>query len=287
MKYFSTIIIFICLLFCVLSCKEENTITKPERYTYKISGEDSLSAYVFMPEKIRLDHLPAMVIFHGGGWTIGDPSWAFDSAEKYSKRNMVVIAAQYRLSDQKNVSPIDAVEDARDIIIWIRENADELMIDTEKIVAYGWSAGAHLAASSAVFPAYNSDSTYSSIPDALILHSPALSVVNDGWFASLLPDGMKVIDLSPAENIDGAMPPSIIVVGRDDTVTPVEGSMLYHRNMIEQGNISHLNIYEDVGHMFTPSDQPDNEDPKPDRLVLSKAFDQVDLFLEDLGYLNN
>lgn len=287
MKYLSTGIILFFFIFCILSCKEERPAIAPEQHTYKITGEDSLRAYVFAPAEIKLDHLPSMVIFHGGGWTIGDPSWAFESAEKYAKRNMVVVAAQYRLSDHKTVYPADAMEDARDIILWMRENADELKIDPGRIAAYGWSAGAHLAACSAVFPAYSNDSIYTSIPDALILHSPALSLENDGWFAGLMPENKNPMDYSPAEHIKGAMPPSIIVVGREDTVTPVEGSMLYHRKMIENGNISYINIYEGVGHLFTPSDKPDYEEPRPDKLVLSKAFARIDLFLQDLGYLSD
>ena len=79
-----------------------------------------------------------MVIFHGGGWNIGDPSWAFGAAKKYAEKGIVSIAAQYRLSDQKNITPIDAMEDARNVIIWLRNNAVELGIATDKIVAYGW-----------------------------------------------------------------------------------------------------------------------------------------------------
>jgi acetyl esterase len=203
---------------------------------------------------------------------MGEPSWGFRHAERFSKLGLVSIVAQYRLSDEKYITPIDAMADARDLFIWVRENSNELEIIKDSVAAYGWSAGAHLIASSAVFPSYHSDSSISNIPDALILHSPTLSLVNDEWFNKLLLDKGNPIDYSPAESIKENMPPSIIVIGRDDTITPLKGSELFHNSMLKYGNISFLHIYDGVGHLFTPSDQPDNGWPKPDKNVSAKAF---------------
>ena len=269
-----------------LKAQDNATSNEPVEYTYKIVGSDSLKAYVFIPQQVsNKDKQPSIVIFHGGGWVMGEPSWGFGHAKRFTKLGLVSIVAQYRLSDQKNTTPIDAMSDARDLIIWTRENSKDLGICKDSIVAYGWSAGAHLIASSAVFPDFNSDSSISSIPNALVLHSPALSLVNDGWFKKLLLYRGVPVDYSPAENIKGSLPPSIIVVGKDDTVTPVEESVLFHNNTLKYGNISYLHIYDGVGHLFTPSDQPDNEWPNPDKEVLSRAFNEIDLFLKGLDYI--
>ena len=58
---------------------------------------------------------------------------------------MVTVAVQYRLSDQKNVTPLDAMADARAALRWIRDAADSFHIDPKRIAAYGVSAGGHLA----------------------------------------------------------------------------------------------------------------------------------------------
>ncbi|HCC70108.1 MAG TPA: hypothetical protein DEQ09_03015 [Bacteroidales bacterium] len=55
MKYLSLGIVLFPILFCSLSCKESTLRIIPEQYTYKISGEDSLSAYVFTPAEIKID----------------------------------------------------------------------------------------------------------------------------------------------------------------------------------------------------------------------------------------
>ena len=262
-----------------------NEISGPAEYIYDSTKEHDLKAYVFSPKEAYLvsDH-PAIVIFHGGGWNSGEPFWAFGLAEKYAKKGMVAVAAQYRLSDLETITPLDAMEDARNIIIWMREESENLKIDKNKIAAYGWSAGAHLAACTAIFHS-SSDRNFNSKPNALLLVSPAVSIIKDDWFIKLLGDNYKPIDCSPAENINGELPPSIIVVGEDDTVTPVYESKLFHNNMLKNGNESYLFIYEGVGHLFTPSDQPDNGYPNPDKNIQKKAYDELDIFLKKHGYI--
>lgn len=279
--------LFLSIILCTgLEAQDNTNSIEPIEYIYKIVGTDSLKAYVFFPvNEPVIDEHASIAIFHGGGWSIGEPSWGFGYAQKYAKLGLVSVSVQYRLSDEKNITPIDAMEDARDFFIWARENAKVLKINIDKIAAFGWSAGAHLIAGAAVFPGYGSDSVITSIPDALILQSPALSIVNDGWFNKLLINKGYPIDYSPAEHIKGDMPPSIIVVGRDDTVTPIEESELFHTNMLKYNNESHLFIFDGVGHLFTPSDQPDDGWPKPDEKVSEKAFEEVDLFLKSLNYI--
>ncbi len=62
---------------------------------------------------------PAMVIIHGGGFVLGNPSWAFDKAKHYSGMGMIAIAAQYRLSNFKDVTPVDAIQDVKDLMFWL------------------------------------------------------------------------------------------------------------------------------------------------------------------------
>jgi acetyl esterase len=280
-------IFIISILFCAgLKAQDNTNPNKPSEFTYKIIGSDSLKAYVFYPvDKPTNRKHASIAILHGGGWVMGDPSWGFWHAEKYAKLGLVSIAVEYRLSDEKNITPIDAIEDARDFFIWMRENANDLKIKQDRIAAFGWSAGAHLIACSTVFPGYGTDTTITSIPNALILQSPALSIINDEWFKKLLLNRGNPIDFSPAQHIRKNMPPSVIVIGRDDTVTPLIYSEFFRDEMIKNGNVCSLFVYDGVGHLFTPSDQPDNGWPKPDKVVSEKAFDAIDSFLKELGYI--
>ena len=80
-----------------------------------------------------------------------------------SSLGIVSIAGEYRLSDQKNITPLEAMSDVRDLIRWVRENFASLGVDPNRIAAYGVSAGGHLAVSAAVFPHAN-ESKISAVP---------------------------------------------------------------------------------------------------------------------------
>lgn len=284
MKY--TYLLLASLLAVNIYAQNTDDIIGPTEYVYYSANDCDLKAYVFSPKvNVEVSNHPAIVIFHGGGWSVGEPSWAFELAVKYAKKGIVAVAAQYRLSDQETITPVDAIEDAKNVILWMREESEKLKIYKNKIAAYGWSAGAHLAACTAVFPSSSSDSNYNCIPNALLLVSPALSITKDEWFIKLLGIDYKPINYSPAENIDGKMPPSIIVVGEDDTVTPIYESKLFHSNMLKNGNESNLFVYQGVGHLFTPSDQPDNGYPNPDKDIQKKAYDELDKFLIKHNYI--
>ena len=267
------------------SIAQSNSTIEKSTFTYAIKKSDTLKVHIFKSSDQKNNKLkPAMVIFHGGGWSVGKPSWAFGLAERFAHKGFTSIAVQYRLSNQDYISPIEAMSDAKESIIWIKNNAKELEIDSDKVVVYGWSAGGHLAASTAIFPKSDEKTGASSIPNALILSSPALSLVNDNWFKQLLPSNEKVLDYSPAENLNTKLPPSIILVGADDTVTPAVQAQLFYEKAKSNGSLSEIHIYQNVGHLFTPSDQVDNGQPNPDEDTVKKALEAIDLFLNHLGF---
>jgi hypothetical protein len=55
--------------------------------------------------------------------------------------------------------------------------------------------------------------------------------------------------------------------------------------MIEKGNYCELWIYDNVGHLFTPSYLDDRGQPQPDREIQKKAQKKADEFLIKLGYI--
>jgi len=256
-------------------------------FIYKTENAFNLEAHIFRPKDISItEKRPAIVIFHGGGWSIGSPTWAFKDAKHYSELGMIGISGHYRLSNRRDVTPVEAMQDAKDLIIWLRINADSLGIDENRIAAAGWSAGAHLATSAAVF-AYNlSDKKINSAPNALVLTSPAVDVANDSWFNRMLNDkNVNPISLSPTESVFKGLPPTIILQGRDDTVTPLKGVQSFHDKMLEKGNYCELWIYDNVGHLFTPSHLNDRGQPRPDREIQKKAEKNADDFLKKIGYI--
>ncbi|UCC85026.1 MAG: alpha/beta hydrolase [Gemmatimonadota bacterium] len=266
--------------------QESTAVVGPVEHVYASPGGLDLKAYVFAPanEDGRAPR-SAIVVFHGGGWHIGSAEWAFGRATHFAELGMVAIAAQYRLSDQKSITPLEAMADARAVIRWVRSNADRLGIASDRIAAYGWSAGAHLAACAAIFEDSLPNVTVSNAPNALVFVSPAVSLEGDSWPQRLLGERASVDEISPDMHVREGLPPTIILQGRTDTVTPLAGVQRFCDRMREAGNRCDLHVYDGVGHLFTPSTEPDDGLPNPDPEVQAEAYQRADEFLRSLGFL--
>jgi len=88
--------------------------------------------------------LPVVVFFHGGGWTLGSPSF-YDSVTRQLARQIpaLVLSVDYRLAPE-NPFPA-AVHDADAVVQWVRHNAEEIGGDPARIVLAGDSSGGNLA----------------------------------------------------------------------------------------------------------------------------------------------
>jgi acetyl esterase/lipase len=276
-------------LLCTLSAfaQDSTRVIGPLAQVYATIDSVALTAHVFRPSSApREQPLPAMVIFHGGGWYSGEPAWAFGRAEHFAARGMVAVAAQYRLSNQSTITPLEAMADARAVIRWMRSNAAALGIDPGLVAAYGSSAGAHLAVSAAIFGDSASHDTVSAVPNALILISPAVDLENDQWPQQLLGSRANVSTISPAAHVRKGLPPTLILQGDTDTVTPLAGAQLFCDRMRAAGNNCELHVYRGVGHLFTPAGIRDDGWPQPDPKVLSDALSKADEFLTALGFIS-
>lgn len=259
---------------------------------YKTENDFHLEVHIFKPKDfIVTEKRPAIAIFHGGGWVDGNPSWAFDRAKHFSNQGMIGIAVQYRLSNYMDITPIEAMKDAKDVFLWLRTNADFLGIIPNRIAGEGWSAGGHLVTSAAIFVDTLSSQKINSAPNALILKSPALDTdsKHGGYFKSLL--GTRDIDpndLSPVENVAEGLPlpPTLILQGRTDSLAPTKFAQLFHDKMKASNYQCELVIYENCGHLFTPSHLDDTGWPQPDKEILREANKKADDFLKELGYID-
>lgn len=259
-----------------------------EEFTY--NKKEQLKIYCVRPSNYNPDNeYPAIVVFHGGGWSIGEASWGFSNAKHYASKGLVAFSVQYRLQDlEKGITPYESVLDAQNAIRWIRKNASQFSINKNKIASFGWSAGAHLAACATIFNNLDSpNEEVSSAPNLLILKSPALSLLTYPNFQKRLLDKINVKNLSPAEFVSENTPPTIIVIGKDDTVTPLQGSEVFKKNMDKYKNECELIVYEGVGHLFTPSSEPDDGWPNPDKKISVNAQNKMDEFLKKHNYIKD
>src|SRR5690606_18862010 len=92
---------------------------------------------------------PLLVYLHGGGWVIGSPSThARLCAELAEGAGVTVMSVDYRLAPEH---PAPApLEDCVAAITWTAANAAEIGADASRFAVAGDSAGANLAAASAL-----------------------------------------------------------------------------------------------------------------------------------------
>jgi len=191
---------------------------------YKKMGDRELRLFVVHPDGWQpTDQRPALVLFHGGGWTGGSPTQFNDQATCLARRGMVCIQVEYRLVKDVPGPPLNCVHDAKSAMRWVRSHAGELGIDPKRIAAGGGSAGGHLAAFVGLVEGLDDpqdDLTVSPKANALVLFNPVFDNGPDGgWGQQRV--GQRYKEFSPAHNISADDPPAIVFLGRNDTLNGV------------------------------------------------------------------
>ena len=246
---------------------------KPEKILYKNTNEGELNLFVYKPLEfdIKKKH-SCIVFFHGGGWNSGNPEQFQRQSRYFASRGMVAISVEYRIRNKHGTSPIQAMEDAKSAIRFIRSNTKLLSIDPNKIAAAGGSAGGHLAAVAGnidLFDNSNEDLTISSKPNLLILYNPVLHYGRKwGWIDN-------PSNASPYDNLSEGSPPTIILTGTEDKIVPVELIESYKKRMESIGSRCDLILYEGAEHAFFN---------KGDDFVDTVL--QTDIFLKSNWYLS-
>jgi acetyl esterase/lipase len=113
--------------------------------SYGVAGGHSLLLDVYDPGD-QMDQRPALVLLHGGGWTSYDKSGMAEMGMFFAQSGFVAFSVDYRLMhDNENLWPAQ-LDDVQRAVRWIRANAAKYGIDRDRVGAYGYSAGAQLAA---------------------------------------------------------------------------------------------------------------------------------------------
>ncbi len=250
-----------------------------QSFVYKQVDTVKLTMEVYRPSFQGNAKLPAIVFFFGGGWVSGTIKHFELQARYLASRGMVAFCVDYRVKSRHNTSPFECVKDANSAMRYIRENANELGVDKNKIVAAGGSAGGHLAACTATIETVNESSdnmAVSPVPNALILFNPVVDTGKRGYGQEKLKG--REFEISPVHHIKKGIPPTLIMHGKDDTTVPYENVVRFKSIMKQFGNKCKLVGYKNQVHGFFNF----NKNPK----YFKKTLRKTELFLEKLGYLS-
>lgn len=241
---------------------KQDTLEPDRVVTYKTVGDRELKLHLFLPDGHKAgEKFPAFVAIHGGGWVNGDARRFYPYAQALVKDGYVGISVEYRLVSQKGVSVFDCVKDGRAAVRYIRAHAEALGIDPQRIAVAGGSAGAHVAAGTALFDGVDhmdEDLSVSCHPNALVLFFPVIDTSAQGYGQKKI--GKKWKDLSPVDQVAAGVPPTLIFHGDADTVTPYAGAVRFTAEMKKLGNVSELVTCPGGKHGHTNQDKALFED---------------------------
>ena len=248
-------------------------------HVYKRVGPRELKLFVVSPPDAKpTDRRPALVLFHGGGWTGGAPTQFNTQSTYLASRGLVCVQVEYRLLDKSDKAPpLVCIQDAKSAMRWVRAHAAELGIDPTRIGAGGGSAGGHLAAFVGLVEGQDDPADDLAVPSraaALVLFNPVFdNGPVGGWGQARV--GGRVKEFSPAHNISSDDPPAIVFLGRKDNLIPVATLERFQAAMKAAGVRCDTFYYDDQPHGFF------NQDPSKTRTLI-----EADKFLASLGWLS-
>lgn len=234
------------------SGRESLSFTKQANVIYTPEGwPKPLAADLYLPE--RSGPGPAVLLLYGGAWKSADHRWQMRGiARKLARRGYVVMSATYRgVPEYRYPAP---VEDLQEALRWLRRHAAEYQIRPDRIGAFGYSAGAHLAALLGTLdapPELRLQAVVAGGTPADLTFRPGGELVPrflGGTFAEI-PDVFRAA--SPITHVSADDPPFFLYHGTDDTLVWPDNATRF-KAALDRANVpNELYWLENRGHVAT------------------------------------
>ncbi|WP_228373785.1 alpha/beta hydrolase [Demequina maris] len=224
----------------------------------------------FRPLSLDLHRAPAagapvVVFVHGGGWRVGSrrdmtPTMPGDAPfARIAAAGLTVASVDYRLSGEACFPA--QVDDLAAALAWLREHGEELGIDASRIVLWGESAGATLAALVALGP----DDARAGVRGVVDWYGPADLVTlaegqdalddpglrEAGWLGHAVgADVDRAHEASPVWRVAPGAPPFHIAHGTSDGAVPPSQSVAMAQALLAAGADAELTLVPGAGHLW-------------------------------------
>lgn len=209
---------------------------------------------------------PLVVFLHGGGWMRGSrrvmcPSMTADDDPfgRIVAAGLAVASVDYRLSGEAHYPA--QLDDVSAALTWLREHAQELAVDGSRIVLWGESAGATIAALAALEPGAHDRGIRGLVdwygPSDLGELARELGQLDDpstreakwlGGAVATLPETAAAA--SPVSHVHSDAPPALIAHGLADEAVPSGQSELFAAALAAAGVDVELELVPGAGHMW-------------------------------------
>ena len=217
---------------------------------------------VFLPDK-KIATGTAVVICPGGGyWVTSIVKEGFDIAREFNKWGVAAFVVKYRIPNDSSMADkkIGPLQDAQRALQLVRMHAKEWNVDINKVGIMGFSAGGHLASTTATHfdHSYIDNPNNTSLrPDFSIFIYPVISFQDSighiGSRDQLMgknPPKPLLDSYSNELQVTAQTPPTFLVHSTDDDVVPVMNSIAFYESLLHYKIPSEMHIYKAGGHGY-------------------------------------
>jgi len=265
----ATFVVVLCGLLggCYSHAKEQLSVqASPPVYPLDQSIENIVYTASYWPQPLQADlHLPrkpglhpVVLMVHGGGWASRGRDDMDDVSRKLVSHGYAVFNVSYRFAPRFKYPA--QLQDLQQALVWIAENARRYNLDIDRINAWGYSSGAHLAALVGSMNANHSRAV--NLPEL-----PRINAVVAGGIPSDLrkfsdsPIVMRFLggeleemperyaEASPVYHVSSDDPPVFLYHGKLDFLVTDDHASDYHQTLIAAGVESELYLHNWRGHM--------------------------------------
>ncbi len=140
-----------CLLLALLAQAAVAQATRPSPRTFTYAEVGGRSLQLDLYAGTAEGPMPLVIWIHGGAWWGGSRRHVPDSVRALTAQGMSVASIDYRLTREAGrwgKGPVHwpaQRDDAKAAVRWLRAHAEELHLDEGAFIAWGASAGGHLA----------------------------------------------------------------------------------------------------------------------------------------------
>jgi acetyl esterase/lipase len=251
---------------CILSIPTQSSgqESQPVRISYNVvygqSDEPMHRADIYCPKNANTK-LPGVIMIHGGAWTLGDKANDTQHAKRLASMGFIVMAINYRLAP-KHVYPAQ-LEDCYLALEWFCNPDHQPDLDVERLGAWGYSAGGHLAGMLATKPKSNLPRLRACVVGAApcdLTQMPKDSQLLSGFLGGTraqFPD--RYTDASPVMHVSPDDPPVFLFHGAKDLLVP-QGSTVAMQRALEKHQVPVESlVVKDKSHLTTFLDKAATE----------------------------
>ena len=221
-----------------------------KEYTYTGMNGDRHSIEVYTPKNHSAEaKAPCFIFFHGGGWSNGNLKAGRPICEYLASRGMVALTADYSMHSRADEAKLPqgesrkriCVMDGKTVVRWVKQHADELGVDSNRIAVGGASAGGHISVLQMMDEHYINPSDPKGVDtdvQAFVLLCPAFTILERD----------RTPDVNVFNHLDKEFPPSLFLMGETDNWKTASVQLI--GKLIQKDADVEAWVGPGVGHMF-------------------------------------